>query len=125
MKLAAMRKEGVFACFLFVRSSVVLFGFLRETLLTESNNAWPLCTPFPDHSWQWSSHLQKHWVVEDYSMWSGTTSIKMTGTMGPLLKKKNKTILEIHSILNRHRASLSGFWEVEFLTSILSDSEVQ
>ena len=58
-------------------------------------------------------------------MWSGTTSIKMTGTMGRLLKKKNKTILEIHSILNRHRASLSGFWEVEFLTSILSDSEVQ
>ena len=45
-----------------------------------------------------------------------------------LAKKKNQTktmILEIHSILNRHRVSVSGFQEVECLTSTLSDSEVQ
>lgn len=57
-------------------------------------------------------------------MWSGTISIKMTGAMGGLLKKKKK-IVEIHFLPNRHRASISGLQEVEILTSILSDSEVQ
>lgn len=58
-------------------------------------------------------------------MWSGTISIKMTGAMGGLLKKKKKKIVEIHFLPNRHRASISGLQEVEILTSILSDSEVQ
>ena len=64
----------------------VLFGFIRETLVTYPNEAWPLCMNFPNHSWQWSSCQQKPWLVEGHSVWSGTASIGVTGTVGGLLK---------------------------------------
>lgn len=67
----------------------VLFGYIRETLLSYPNGAWPLCMTLHDNSWQWSSCLQKRKLVEGHSVWSEDISSRVTGTVGVLLKMES------------------------------------